>query len=670
MKRTLSTLVPAALALLPSVAAASLLLQEDFSYAPGTLLTGTGNWAAHSGAGTNAIATAGSGLTYAGYPGSGVGNAATMTTSGEDDHTTAAFSITSGSAYAAFLVNVSAAQTSGDYFFHLYQSTTLFYGRVFCKNAGTDVNFGVTRGSGTANYSATPFAKSSVHLVVVKYTFVAGALNDTADLWVDPVISDTEPAPLASATDVASAEATSIIGVALRQGSASNASTQIVDGVRVGTSWTEVVAGIVPGACCAGDGSCTITTEAECTGIWQGPFSSCDPNPCAPTLGACCAPDGSCTQTPQSTCLAPNAWFGQFTNCDPNPCPQPTGACCLIDGSCDVTTEAECGGSWLGMDTSCNPYPCTPQLVTLCQVQEDDTLGVPVRVGRRVEVHGIAISNAGTWSPTIHEFQLTDGDCCVTVFGDTLAPLVVIGDEVQVTGTVVNFNGKVELNNPSVAVLSQGNAVPAPMVVTTAELALNGEQYESCLLAVHCASIVGGDPWPADGINANITIDDGSGPLTLRVDKDTDIDGSTAPSAPFNAVGIIDQFDTSSPFTEGYQIKPRGLSDFQLDCTASDAPEISVLPTVVSLAAPWPSPSRGSVSFKLALPQDASARVEVMDAGGRLVERVWSGSLTAGVHILSWDGARQGGERISSGVYFLRARVGAVERTTSFLIVR
>src|SRR2546423_593103 len=54
------------------------LLVEDFNYTAGDLLTAHG-WSAHSGAGTNAIAVVSPGLTYAGYPSSGIGNAASLT---------------------------------------------------------------------------------------------------------------------------------------------------------------------------------------------------------------------------------------------------------------------------------------------------------------------------------------------------------------------------------------------------------------------------------------------------------------------------------------------------------------------------------------------------------------------------------------------------------------
>ncbi len=34
------------------------------------------------------------------------------------------------------------------------------------------------------------------------------------------------------------------------------------------------------GACCPGDGSCAVGTETSCVGDWQGPSTSCSPNPC------------------------------------------------------------------------------------------------------------------------------------------------------------------------------------------------------------------------------------------------------------------------------------------------------------------------------------------------------------------------------------------------------
>ncbi len=109
------------------------------------------------------------------------------------------------------------------------------------------------------------------------------------------------------------------------------------------------------GACCIGE-ECTITTEAECQGQWQGPDMPCDPNPCfVEDTGACCVGE-ECTITTEAECQG--TFQGVGTTCDPNPCfVEPTGACC-VDTECSITTEAECQGQWQGQNTTCDPNPC------------------------------------------------------------------------------------------------------------------------------------------------------------------------------------------------------------------------------------------------------------------------------------------------------------------------
>jgi len=609
MKRLLWTLAIVAICL-PAAANATVLLTEEFEYDAGTLLTATPNWAAHSGAGTNPLTVTASGLSYPGYPPT-LGNAVAMTVSGEDVHTLASMSHTDGAIYLAFVAEFSAAQGTGDYFAHFYQSSSSFYGRVYAKDSGGALNFGVSRGSAGPNYSPDPFAYNTPHLIVVKYTMIAGTLNDTADLWVNPVIGPTEPAPLVSYTDVGSTDGTNIIGVALRQGNSSNAPTQWVDGIRVATTWADAVGAVGDplGACCDPDGGCTITYQVDCFDTWHAEWTSCEPNPCPqPPIGACCFADGSCEFLLDTDCAAqggtfqgtgvacdPNpcpqpgtgaccfdtgactvltgdecaaqegAYQGDGSTCSPNPCPQPaTGACCFESGLCVVATEHDCltqGGLFQGADTSCTPNPCPFPVKTLCELAEDDVNGIPVLNGQRVQVEGVAHVPNGIWSGTTTQFEISDGSCCVSVFGGSIVP-VAIGDRVLVRGTVMHYNGLTEISSPDleVTVLSGGHPVYGPTPVTTGELGLNGEQYEACFISIQCATIVSGT-WPTSNQNANLTIDDGSGPVTLRIDRDTDIDGSPAPTGPINIVGVAYQFDGSSPYTEGYQILPRSLED-------------------------------------------------------------------------------------------------------------
>jgi hypothetical protein len=80
------------------------------------------------------------------------------------------------------------------------------------------------------------------------------------------------------------------------------------------------------------------------------------------------------------------------------------------------------------------------------------------------------------------------------------------------------------------------------------------------------------------------------------------------------------------------------------------------LPTAASLhldaPAPTPSSSETSLSFTLAEPMRVD--LAVYDVGGRHVRSLLAADLPAGAHSASWDGKSDAGERVASGVYFVR----------------
>jgi hypothetical protein len=101
------------------------LLVEDFDFTGD--LTANG-WTAHSGAGTNPIATT-TGLSYTGYASSGIGNAAGLDNTGEDVNRTFTTQ-TSGIMYYSALVNVTNA--SAGWFLHLGKGGQFYI--ICCKS--------------------------------------------------------------------------------------------------------------------------------------------------------------------------------------------------------------------------------------------------------------------------------------------------------------------------------------------------------------------------------------------------------------------------------------------------------------------------------------------------------------------------------------------------------
>ncbi len=216
----------------------AILLNDNFDYGTtaGNLTTvSAGNWISHSGT-SGFVGYTTTSLSMTGYGSSGVGGAATISTTGVEDVNRSFTNQTSGTVYFAALVNVSSAGTGGAYFLHLKDSGTVnFRARVFARNDGGILRFGLSDSS-TGTYSTANFNYTTTYLLVAKYNVGTG---NTA-LYVLDTFSATEPT---TALITTTGTAQSVQGVALRQ--SSGGPTAIIDGVRVANTWAEVV-GYVP----------------------------------------------------------------------------------------------------------------------------------------------------------------------------------------------------------------------------------------------------------------------------------------------------------------------------------------------------------------------------------------------------------------------------------------
>jgi hypothetical protein len=220
------------------------LLEENFSYTAGTVLEGQGGWVQTASSATPDILVSSSGLSYTGYASSGIGNAAALTPSG-DDNNNPFTAQTSGSVYIAFLMNASATKTTGDYFLHTgaVGLASGNYGRVYAKTAGTGTFYlGLSFQNDAVQYTTATYNIGTTYLVVLKYTITSGANNDQVALFVSPVIGAGEPSANLSASYASASDPPSIGTVALRQGNSSYAATLWVDGIRVATTWADAVA--------------------------------------------------------------------------------------------------------------------------------------------------------------------------------------------------------------------------------------------------------------------------------------------------------------------------------------------------------------------------------------------------------------------------------------------
>ena len=217
----------------------------------------------------------------------------------------------------------------------------------------------------------------------------------------------------------------------------------------------------------------------------------------------------------------------------------------------------------------------------------NDANGVPLMNGMAVTVRGIVTGNQPTGSAS--RFYIQDATGGINIFGSPqhCGPL---GDDVEVSGTIGQFNGITEVLGPlTITVHSSGNAEPAPFVYATPndfnnkyDTGTNCEPNESALVRLSTVFIrtsTGAMPPATFTANTNYRLihadaDSATNFTTMRVVDSANNCAilNSLVGQPINAgcqaivTGINVQFDSTSPFTSGYQLTPRGASDVVVDC--------------------------------------------------------------------------------------------------------
>jgi hypothetical protein len=74
----------------------------------------------------------------------------------------------------------------------------------------------------------------------------------------------------------------------------------------------------------------------------------------------------------------------------------------------------------------------------------------------------------------------------------------------------------------------------------------------------------------------------------------------------------------------------------------------------IQLAAPYPNPARGPVTFAFTQFSSAPASIEILDVTGRRVRAVQLGEAGPGPRTWMWDGLDDAGRRVAPGAYHVR----------------
>lgn len=283
--------------------------------------------------------------------------------------------------------------------------------------------------------------------------------------------------------------------------------------------------------------------------------------------------------------------------------------------------------------------PPTPTIKKIYDIQFTTNVnGDSPEVGNVVTTKGV-ITGIVKNGPDRHAFFIQDSAAAwngIYVYERNDSTLV-IGDSVEVTGTVAEYNGLTELSFVSnITVLNSGNTLPTPIVTTTGNA--NMEQWEGVViqtLNAECTSnTVGFGMWE---------INDGSG--TLLADDDIYFYHLTAVVGSHYDVTGIGHYSFGD-----YKILPRDANDISL--------VVGIDELNASNVAVYPNPANNQITFQL---ENNGFEVIVADITGKMVA---TANTVADKLTLSL-------ENLNNGIYFYTIKnKDVVIATNKFVVVK
>jgi hypothetical protein len=209
-----------------------------------------------------------------------------------------------------------------------------------------------------------------------------------------------------------------------------------------------------------------------------------------------------------------------------------------------------------GVLTPIATNPAANVIIPISTLREVASNGVAAGLGKVVAIEGVVTAES-LGSLNTEAFMQDDGAGIALFAPNTPTPFV-RGKRYAVVGPVSQFNGLTQISfGSSDNVVDLGVATPpAPVILSVPAVLAAAETYEGSLVTLQNLTYVSG-VWQN---NSSVTLQDGNAnTIVIRITL-----GSTAipePTYPVDVTGVFSQFDTSNPFTAGYQLQPRDTND-------------------------------------------------------------------------------------------------------------
>ena len=291
---------------------------------------------------------------------------------------------------------------------------------------------------------------------------------------------------------------------------------------------------------------------------------------------------------------------------------------------------------------------------TITEVTGENAEGVATSLNLACELQGVVFGTnlrPVTGSNNTLLFTLIDAGnngISVSSLSKNFGYTVQEKDNITVRGVIRQFNGQTEIQPDTIIKNSANNILINPAIVNT-----HSEATESKYIRINNLRLVDAAEWTtgvgASGFNVRAVSDDNlSDTILIRIDRDVETYNAPVPPQPFFLRGIGGQFDSSSPFTSGYQVLPRYNADISSYMVGIQEADFSADVTLS------PNPASDMLLIEM---ETAFDRVSIMSATGRKIKTLENPDTFHKVDV----------SLLPAGTYFVRFEKGGAVWTTRFV---
>jgi hypothetical protein len=269
----------------------------------------------------------------------------------------------------------------------------------------------------------------------------------------------------------------------------------------------------------------------------------------------------------------------------------------------------------------------------------------------------------------------------VWLYGDSTMKALRRGDSIRVQGAVqewTSFSQNVTTRITNIhapTIVSRGNPVPAPVVLTTGTFRdtvasgdRNAEPYEGMLVRFNTVTVT--DTFPYFSDPTLYEINDASGAVWIHRDGTNTYTNKPTEAAANPALKLLTPGTKISNITglihysaNRYKFVPRSNADFG-SVTGAESHD-QPIPDRYDLAQNYPNPFNPSTVVEYSLPAAVHVTLKVYDLLGREVATLVDGLQLPGAHSVRFD-ARS----LATGPYFYRLSAGGFVQVKKMVLVR